>query len=897
MSWVSRIGNLFRRSEVDREIDEELQFHLDERVEELIRQGLTREEARRQARLRFGSPVVTREAGHDLKVSARLESVLRDARFAVRLMVKAPLFTIAIVFSLALAIGANTAVFSLLDAVVLRPLPVREPDRLVFLSFPGDGSNPLAREVDYFNYPLFRTLRDAGRPVVDLFGMAYQVPRRVVFGGDIERAEKLYAQWVSGDALSLLGVQAALGRSLTADDDRIPGAHPVAVISYSLWDRQFGRDPGVLGRRVRIQGPEDHSYEIVGVLAKGFTGAEPGILTDIWLPNMMWSGRAIEDARSSWFRIWGRLKPGATPENVKAALQPSFSAFRRDRMAEFRSSEPADRVKRYLGARLNAHPAANGPSLLRKTYERFLWILMGVVGLLLLGACANVGNLLLARAAAREREMALRISIGAGRGRLIQQVLIECGLLSVAAAALGCVFALIFAPLVVRMLDTQLYPVGVPIALDLRTLSALLMFGIVTTFLFGTIPALRVSAIDPHEFMKQSGGRLAAHAGTSRWLLGAQVCCGFVILFMAGLFLTSFRKLSMESLGFRSDGLYLISVDASKAPTGESGRAAWQQLRERAREIPGVTSASAAGFGLFSGQGWLQNIRVPGRTADSVQANLVAVAPGYFETIGISLRAGRDLTERDLDEGVPGPAIVNEAFIKRYFDGILPVGRRFEKVDIRGTAETLSIIGVAADAKYDSVRNPSPPTVYLPFRGGDQGTVLIRSKLELAALATLLRDELPRVHPAFRLIEIRSQARLVSDSLARDRGLALLSTLLAALAVMLAGLGLYAVLSYGVARRTKEIGIRLALGATRPGVVRLVLRDAIAVAAIGVTAGLAVGAGLSRFVTSLLFETHPLDASSLALPVACLALATVLSSAPAALRVVSIDPSESLRHE
>lgn len=897
MPFISRIWNALRRRRINDEIDEELRFHLNQRARELERQGLTVQDAQRAARLRFGNPDLVRERGLDVKVANHFSSILRDAQFGLRLIGKAPFFTSAVVCALSLAIGVNTAVFSLLDTVVLKPLPVEDPESLVFLTFPADSASQSRREIDYFSYPVFRELRDAGRPFVDLFAMAYQGRGQVIFEENPAEPEKLYAQWISGHALPLLGVRAAIGRTLTAADDRAAGAHPVAVISYSLWERRFARDPNIFGRYVRIPDPEERSYEIVGVLQREFTGAEPGILTDIWVPCSMWSTSALRNANSNWLRIWGRMKPGVTKQQAEAVLQPVFTAFRRTYAGGARVGSAPDAFERHINAPLHLRPAANGPSMFRKTYERPLWVLMGVSGLLLLVACTTVANLLLARGAVREREMAVRISIGAGRGRLIQQVLVECAILSLAACVMGCVLARILVPVLVGALDTQLYPVGLPTTLDLRLLTALIGFGLITTFVFGTLPALRVSVSDPNASVKRSMRSSFGRAGTSRWFLVAEVCCCCLIVFFAGLFLRSFQKLSDENLGFDPKGLFVAAVDARDAGVDGPGKAAWHNLRTRIGRLPGVTSVSAATFALFSGSGWTRNVRVEGRPTEAEPVHFLPVAPEYFKTMTIRLVAGRDFTELDLQNQAPRPVIVNAAFAKRYLDGALAAGQRFEAVDHSGATEALTAIGVAANARYDSVRHPAPPTVYVPFPGGASGALLIRSELGPASLASILRKELPRAHPAFRLGEIHAQARLVSDSFARDRALALLSAVIAAAALTLAGLGLYAVLSYAVARRTRELAIRIALGASRPHAVRLLVRDSSVDAALGVGIALLLGVVLAGFVRPLLFDTRSSDLASLAIPSACVLFCAAMCSFPAALRAIRLAPADCLREE
>ena len=595
MSWWSRIRNAFDADRVRREMEEEQRLHREMRARDLAAAGLSNEEAERAARLRFGNPLALREKGEEVRVAAYLESISGDLRYGLRLIAKSPGFTIAAVLSLSLAIGATTTVFSLLDAVVLRPLPVADPATLVYLTYP-DARDTKDPRKDYFNYPLFRDLRRDGRPVIDLFAMSYQSLWPVKFSDSDGDAERDYAQWISGDAFPLLGIRAALGRTLTPDDDRKPGAHPVAVISYALWQRRFGGDQSVLGKRLMVRG---RGYEIIGVAQRGFTGIEPGVLTDIWLPTMMWADNAFEAKAWSWFRTYGRLKPGVRVEAARDLLQATFSRFRRENTGFFPKDEPAAVLDRHINGRLQLDPAGNGPSMLRKRLARPLWVLASVVGLVLLLACANLANLLVARAAAREREMALRISIGSGRGRLIRQMILECALLAGAASILGGVFAAWVAPLAVHMMDMSVHPVGLGVGLDWRVLSALATLGTLTTFLFGLLPAWRASDLAPHEVMKCNGERTGSRAGIARWLVAVQVGFCFVILFLSGLFVSTFRNLSNADLGFRPEGLSLVAMDM-KDGEGERGAAAWREVRET-RAGP-ARSGGCGGGGLLDVQ-------------------------------------------------------------------------------------------------------------------------------------------------------------------------------------------------------------------------------------------------------------------------------------------------------
>jgi predicted permease len=890
VSWLSRLANVFRSSNVDRALDEEMQFHIESKIDDLVAAGMTRDAAQAIANRQFGNRLRVRESSRDVKLLPWLESLSRDTGFAVRILRKNIVVSGAAVTSLAVAIGACLAAFSLVDALILRPLPVRDPNRLIYLTFPTySAASPLGQA---FSYPLFSRLRDVAQNDVELFATSTENRRRAMFG-NAEREDEVRVRFVTGNAFSVLGVQPAVGRLLTQSDDHAPGAHAVGVVSHAFWRRRFGGDPAVVGSAFTLG---EKRFEIVGVAQESFTGIEPGRLVDLWLPVTMYDakGFTFTNLEFNWLWVLGRLNPGVTPERARDELQAPFSQFRRELMANRRGPEnPPDRIERYVNTPLALPSAANGPSAVRREFDRPLWILSILVGLVLLIAASNVANLFLARAAVREGEMSLRLSIGASRSRLVQQVLIESGLLAAVACLLGLVFARVAAPTIVQMLAPSTNPVYLDLRINWRLLGFLCLTGAFATMLFGLAPALRASGVAPIGIL-QRNARPTSGAALPRPLVAIQVSFSVAVLFVATLLLSSFGRLVSVDPGFTKDGVLLATVDPRSLRDPEMVRTAGLQLLERVRSVPGVTNASLSAWPLFSGGGWISSVRVAGHGPDPVSPPHLPVSPGFFKTMGIRIVEGRDFADRDSEPAEPAAVIVSEAFVRRYLDGAGAVGRVYERVG-QGRPVRQEVIGVVTDIRQDDLRNTAPPMVYVPLRG--LGTLQVRATGDPLGLRATIEHEVRATHPSFRATEFSLQSALVANTLLRERLLALLSGFFAAVGLLLAVVGLYGVLNYSVVRRTREIGIRTALGA-RPGtLVVAIVRDAASMTVIGIVAGLAGGLYLSRFVRTLLYEVHPTDVSSIALPIGCLLLAAFLAGVPAARRTSRLDPVAALRSE
>ena len=890
MSLWSRLTNVFRTSHIEGELDEELRFHVEERVRERMAEGMSRESAERQVRRRFGNPLRLREESRDVKLLPWLDSMIRDVRLGARMLRRNAVVTGTAVASLSLALGACLAAFSLLDALILRPLPVPRPDQLIYLAFPTYA--PERPEADTFNDPIFVGLREASREHADLFAMSTQVMRPVTFAEAGGEKEQVRTQYVSGDAFNRLGVGAAVGRVLTGQDDVTPGAHPVAIVSHAFWMRRFGGDPAAVGRWFSLEGVQ---FQIVGVTEPRFAGIEPGRPTDLWMPYAMYNPRAFGNFQFNWFRILGRVHENSRVERAQSVLHAAFTNLRRQYAPrEFGPSASPERLARFLETPLYVRSAANGPSPLRRQFERPLWILVSIAALVLLIAGSNVANLYLARTAARQREMALRLSIGSGRGRLFQQLIIESALVAGAACALGLFFAAAAAPVVVGMLAPPGDPVHLELRFDWRLLAAAGGLTLLTTSVFGVVPALCASGVAPITALKTGDGRTGTRAGLMRPFVVIQVAFGLIVLFVGSLLVQSFTRLSAVNPGFAASDVLLLSVEPVRKMDPPQHRAALLEVLDRLRTVPRVQSASAAEFNPI-GRAWTYYVRVPGTGNETIEVTVAPVAWGFFETMNIPLVTGRTFSRSDMDPGNTPRIVVNDAFARRYFGSGAAVGRsleaRFGPNDAGGAHQ---IVGVVADTKYD-LRKPAEPTIYIPLR--TNGTIQVRAGGDSAALRSRLREEVRAANRSFRVTSITSQSAVIEQTLLRERLLALLSGFFAAVGLVLAAVGLYGVLSYSVVRRTREIGIRVALGARQFNVVRAVLADAGSAALVGAACGLLGGVYLSRFVEVLLFDVTPLEFSSLALPLGLLLLSVLLAAALPAWRVARVDPVIALRDE
>jgi predicted permease len=878
MSLWSRVVNVARGGRLSREIDEEFESH----IEHAMENGLNPVEARKA----FGSALRRREEIRDVKLVLWLESLRADTVFGWRQLMKKKVTTAAAVLTLALSIGACTSAFRLIDALLLCPLPVSHPERLHALARQGTDFDGKVRTGDFWAYPAFRLMRAAVKDQAELVAVSDAEHEDLTYKSDQE-TEKAYMQYVSGWMFNSFGLHPALGRLLTEDDDRKPGDHAYAVLSYEYWTQRFGQDPNIVGRAFRMGG---HLYQVIGVVEEPFTGTERGTMTDIFVPTMMHPGVTHDDW--TWLRTLVLLKPDVEVEPVRAKLHAISRAFEEERAKGF-TDMTRQSIDRFLDQKVIVESAAAGASGLQEDYRRSLLALGVLVLLVLLIACANVTNLMAAQAAARAREMALRISIGAGKWRLTQLMLVESAILALLAAAIGGLFAWWSAPFVVSMINPPDNPARLSLPADWRVLG----FGLALTFgvtcLLGLVPALRASSVKPASSLK--GGedprsrRRLMHA-----LIAVQVAFCFVVLFLAGLFAATFNHLSNRPTGFSSERLLTLDTVAQRAQSPIF----WEQMAAHLRTVPGVEAVAMAGWPLLGGPSWNGFVSVNGAPLGPVLAYFLNVSPGWTDAMKIPFIEGRDFRENDTS---PGVAIINETFAKQFFNGMTPIGNWFAK----GTSR-YEVVGIVRDAPYRSLRDSILPVAYVPLRSIDAGvlqpmreaTFIVRtSSSNPLALASTLRREVSQTRPDFRVSNVRTQAELVRAQTVRERLLAMLGLFFAAVALLLAGIGLYGVLDYSVLQRRREIGIRMAIGAQASDVAWRVTADVLFMVIAGTIAGFALGMASTRYVESLLYGVKAFDAAMLAFPSLAILMAALAAALPAVIRAVRIDPAAMLRGE
>jgi predicted permease len=884
MTWWRRV---FSRDRLESQLDAELRDHFDRLVSDLIARGHSPHEAHRLARLEFGGLDQLKEACRDARGTRWVDETMQDVRYGLRGCRKQPAFTAVAVLTLALGIGANLAIFNLVDALLLRPLPVPQASQLLTITRWLNNNSS-----EHFSYPQIRALADRR----ELFESLCGIGSGIVYIGPPEALEPLGTAWVTGRYFETLQLTPALGRLLAPADDE-PGAAPVAVISHGLWQRRFGGDAGVIGRHVVIEGQQ---VAIVGVTPALFNGATIGETADVTFaiharPVFEQEDGGWISADARWLRVLARPARGMPLEQLQARLdvawQPVLEATTRTRSPEARA--------RALSMTLQLESGETGTSELRRDLRAPLVVAMVLVTLVLLIACVNVANLLLARGAARAREVALRLAIGAGRGRIVRQRLVESVILAVAGTALGVVLAWWASTGLVGLIAARAGgPDGAIVMLDIapnwRLFAVCAGVVVMTTIAFGLAPALRATSIAPGAIGNSS--RVAeAHGRFGKALIVAQVALSLLLIIGAGLFARSLDNLRAIDRGFTAGNVLLANYDPSRLGLGRSELQAFNQsILESVTGLPGVGAASIAAITPLQGGG----MSVPG-TVNGVSTGLTelyfnVIGPKFFDIVGTPLLMGRDFTHAD-DAAGPAVAIVNEQFVRQYLGGSAPLGQR---VGLPIEPREMQIVGVVKDAVYESLRARPPATVYLPFlqSRGRPMVLVIDADAPVADVASAIRAAVQPRTPAAPM-RIRTFASQIDDSLFEERLMRMLSAIVGALALLLAAIGLYGLMSYSIATRTREIGVRLALGARPARVVRMVLASAVRMVALGVIIGLPLALLSSRLLTRLIFGVTSTDPATIVTAVAILVTVGIAAAALPARRAAAVDPVTSMHVE
>ena len=825
-----------------------------------------------------------------------------DLKLAVRGLFRSPLFSIVAILSLALGIGANTAIFTLIDQILLRKLPVKNPDELVMLyqQGPHSGSNMGSR---MHSYPIYQEYQKRAEPLGEV------IARRLADASVAidNQTERIDIEMVSGNYFSMLGVAPAAGRVFSSqEDDQIYQGHPVVVISYDYWNRRFNRDVGAIGKKILVN---NFPMTIVGVSAAGFAGIDPARSPQMRVPILMkpvivpeWGWVHMDDERTRWVQVFARLKPGYTIQSAQGPLQGLFTQIRQHELtlpgAKYFS---AFNREQFLKGQLKLEKADVGYSPLRNDFSTALIVLMAMVGLVLLIACANVANLLIARGFMRQREIAVRLSLGATRGQLVRQLLTESVLLSLIGGALGVGLSVVLTRGLIAFIPQQ-QPLLIQPTPDLRILSFTFVLTLVTGIVFGLLPALKASNPDQWATLKDTVGGIAGTGGSlfvRKGLVAAQVALSFLLLFGAGLFVRSLQNLQTTDTGVQMDNL--VTFRLSPALSGyDNPRTVnlYNELLDRLRSTPGIKSAGHAGVSILSGDEWDSTTSVEGHDAkdgEDMQAFMNALSPGYFDTMGIKLLDGRDFRSSDIVED-PKIAIVNRKFAEHFFPGKSAIGRRIGRGLGPEVKLDVEIVGVVEDSLYEGPREGVRRQVFWPGYGGST-TFYVRTTEASASAFNVIRSEVKRLDAGMPVYDVKTVQGQLDETLLTDRLIALLSAGFGFLATLLASIGLYGVMAFIVARRRKEIGLRLALGAEPSGVLWIVMREVLILLTIGLAIGVPAAIGLGRYVSSQLYGIQPNDPWMAIGTVLLLAVVSALAGLIPATRASRIDPILALRYE
>jgi predicted permease len=897
-------NNVFHRKQLDRDLDEELQAYVELVAAEKMQAGVDPEKAHRDARREVGGVQQVIQHVRDVRAGVWLDRLVQDVQYGVRTLAKNPAFTLVAMATLALGIGANTAMFSLLDQVVLRLLPVSHPEKIVIVRETGNhygnsyGPNTIS-------WPMFEDLRDNNQVFSGMF-CRFAASVTVGYG---DRVAQIPAELVSGSYFPVLGVGAAVGRTIAPDDDAVPDSRPVVVLSYSFWRSYFDGDRTVVGRTITLN---SQAMTVIGVAQPGFDGVEMGVPAKVFVPIMMKTemtphsdGLKDRRRRLSWVTAYGRLKPGVNLERAQLSLQPLMHGIleMEVQQPEFtRNATAADR-QLFLHNRVELLPGSeNG---LREYMRKPLWLLVALTGAVLLLACANLANLLLARGTAREREFAVRLAIGAGRARIVRQLLLESLLLAAAGAILGMALAFLADRILLRIYlpaDAAAEFVVSPIP-DGRVLAFVVGVMLLTSLVFGLLPAVCGSRTEITLSLKDRSGALSA-GGISlrRMLVGIQVSLSLLLLFGAGLFVRTLRNLESLGPGFPTDHLLTFTIDPSlNGYSDEETKSFYERLNVNLQTMPGVTSVGFSSMPLLKGYAW-QNA-VLGKDFEGApieeQPVLSEVGPDYFATLGIPMVAGRAFTAQDV--GPAKYAVINESFAREYFPGRNPIGQRFGLVDdMEPVTPDTEVIGVIPDRKYRDLRETPPPQAYFPYLEGTHFrfmNVYLRTQADPRQIEDELRERMRQFDPHVPVVRLETMNEQIGFSLRTERLVASLSAVFGGVATLLAVIGLYGVMAYAVLRRTREIGIRMALGALRSNVIVMVMREVFLLIGAGLVAGIALVLALADLIRSQIYGLSARDPLTFVGSAIVLTVAAGLAGFIPALRASSLDATTALRHE
>ena len=837
-----------------------------------------------------------------------------DVKFAGRTLTRSPVFLGVAVLSIALGIGANTAIFSLLDQILLRLLPVKDPQRLVLLNMEGmhygnnSGYNALS-------YPMYEDFRKNNQVFSGMF-CRFQNHFALTFNGQTERVA---GELVSGTYFPVLGVGAALGRTFTAEEDQKIGGEPVVMLSYAYWKSRFAGDPGVVGKTVIING---HSMTVVGVAQQGFEGVELGRRAQIFLPVVMKNplfpmADDIKDRRSRFVNTFGRLKPGVTPQQAQASLQPFLHSILEMEVKEpaFRNASDYTR-QQFLKNVIEVLPGSQGRLQLRQQLQTPLWALLAITAGVLLIACANVAGLLVARATSRQKEIAVRLALGAGRAQLVQQLLVESVLLAGLGGGLGLLIAITTDRLLLNFLPPETMELQIATVPDWRILLFTMAITFATGVVFGLIPALQATRTDLAPTLKDQAGSVVGGGAPVRFrkaLVTAQVTLSLLLLVGAGLFIRSLANLRNLGPGFQPENLVSFNIDPSlNGYDANKSKIFYQRLTDALGSIPGVHSVGLAAMRILEDNEWDSWTTVEGyhaKNGEIIRSYMNEISPGYFQTLGVPILAGRDFTLRDNQEVLhnerkndwePTKVIINEKFARKYFGTTDALGRHVGFGIDPGTKTDMEIIGVIKDIKYTNLRDEIPIQMFIPYLAsryvGDMA-VYLRTTLDADQAVAAVRAQTRQIDPNLPIYNMRTVGQQISNSLLVERLIASLSALFGALATLLATIGLYGVMAYTVARRTREIGIRMALGAFQGDVIWMVMREVLVLVGAGIAAGFVAALGLTRFVKSQLFGVESMDPVALLAAALGLAAVACLAGYIPALRASRVDAMRALRYE